>query len=172
MSGQIIKRGDSARLVRIFLGRDPETGKRKYFSHVVHGTKKEALAYLNNTLRERDMGRFQEPSRVTLGEYMKQWLQNAAAPKLREANPVRLRGHHPSVHSRPPRPHSPAAAHAAGHSEPACGTPRVWPVGADNPEDARRLVVGARPGGTLGNARVQPGAECRTAAQQHRSPRP
>ena len=84
MAGQIIKRGESAWLVRVFLGRDPETGKRKYFSHVVHGTKKQAQAYLNGALRERDLGRFQEPTRVTVTEYLKRWMESAAAPKLRD----------------------------------------------------------------------------------------
>ena len=43
-------------MVRIFLGRDPETRKRKYEGHTVHGTKKDAQAKLNGLLRDWDLG--------------------------------------------------------------------------------------------------------------------
>ena len=84
MRGQIIKRGEGSWCVRIFLGRDAETGKRKYYNHTVHGNKKAAEAWLTAALRERDTGHLQEPTRTTVAEYLKQWLQNAAKPKLRE----------------------------------------------------------------------------------------
>ena len=37
MPGQIIRRGDRKWLVRIYLGADPQTGKRQYFSKTIHG---------------------------------------------------------------------------------------------------------------------------------------
>ena len=46
-----IQRGERTWLVRIYVGR--EQGKRKYDNHTVHGTKKDAQAYLNGKLRER-----------------------------------------------------------------------------------------------------------------------
>lgn len=42
MAGQIIKRGDNKFLVRVFLGRDDQTGKRNYFNKTIRGTKKDA----------------------------------------------------------------------------------------------------------------------------------
>jgi integrase len=54
MAGQIIPRGERTWLVRIFLGRDPQTGKRLYRGHTIHGTKKDAQSYLNRSLTERD----------------------------------------------------------------------------------------------------------------------
>jgi hypothetical protein len=36
-TGQIIRRGPSAWLVRIYAGRDPETRKRKYIGKSIHG---------------------------------------------------------------------------------------------------------------------------------------
>lgn len=56
MAGQIIPRGDHTWLVRIYIGRDPQTKKRKYEGHMVHGTKRDAQSYLNGKMRERDLG--------------------------------------------------------------------------------------------------------------------
>jgi len=67
MPGQLIKRGDRKWLVRIFMGRDPQTGKRQYFSHTVNGNKKDAERYLSAALRDRDLGTFAEPSKITMG---------------------------------------------------------------------------------------------------------
>ncbi len=83
-AGQIIKRTERTWMVRIFLGRDPITNKRKYHNHTVHGNKKDAQAYLTGALRERDLGRFQEPTRMALSEYLHRWLEEAAQHKVRE----------------------------------------------------------------------------------------
>lgn len=56
MAGQIIARGRRVFLVRVFLGRDPSTGKRLYHNKTIHGGKKDAEAYLAEMLRERDLG--------------------------------------------------------------------------------------------------------------------
>ena len=56
MPGQIISRGKNTWLVRVFLGRDAQTGKREYHNHTIHGTKHDAQEYLIGTLRERDLG--------------------------------------------------------------------------------------------------------------------
>lgn len=82
-SGQIIFRGDNTWLVRIFLGRDPESGKRNYHNHTVRGTRKDAQRYLNAQLRERDLGTFAEPSGEPLNRYLDRWLESAARPKLK-----------------------------------------------------------------------------------------
>ena len=68
MAGQLIKRGDRKWLVRIYMGRDPQTGKRQYFSRTVNGNKKDAERYLSAALRDRDLGIFAEPSKVALTE--------------------------------------------------------------------------------------------------------
>ncbi|MEO8053430.1 MAG: tyrosine-type recombinase/integrase, partial [Acidobacteriota bacterium] len=69
--------------MRIFLGRDAETGKRSYRNHTVHGTKKDAQRYLTATLRDRDLGTFAEPSSDPLGQFLDRWLETAAKPKLK-----------------------------------------------------------------------------------------
>ncbi len=85
MSGQIIKRGEQRYLIRIFLGRHPTTGKRSYRNETVRGNKKTAEARLTQLLRERDTGTLIEPTRVTLDQYLDEWLQSAAKPRLRQS---------------------------------------------------------------------------------------
>lgn len=82
-AGQIIARGERTWLVRIFMGRDPESGKRQYHNKTIHGTRKDAQAYLNQAQRDRDLGMFFEPSRMSLDQYLDKWLETAAKPKLR-----------------------------------------------------------------------------------------
>lgn len=84
MAGQIIPRGDNVWLIRVFLGRDPITRKRRYHNHTIHGPKKDAQKYLNAVLREKDLGAFIEPSKMTVGQYLDDWLANAAKAKVSE----------------------------------------------------------------------------------------
>src|SRR5262245_60595354 len=84
MAGQLIQRGDRTWLVRVFRGREPQTGKRCYHNHTVNGNKRDAQRYLNGVLRELDLGTFVEPSRTTLDEYLDRWLKAAARPRLSE----------------------------------------------------------------------------------------
>jgi hypothetical protein len=51
--GQIIRRGPSTWLVRIYVGRDSETKNRKYISKTIHGVLRVAQAQLNRLLAER-----------------------------------------------------------------------------------------------------------------------
>lgn len=81
MAGQIIQRGENVFLVRVFLGRDKD-GKRRYHNKTIHGTKKDAQRYLTAVLRERDLGTFAEPTRMTLDEYLDKWLEAAVKPRV------------------------------------------------------------------------------------------
>jgi hypothetical protein len=82
-AGQIIPRGERTWLVRVFMGRDSESGKRKYVNKTMHGTLRDAQAYLSRSQRDRDLGVFFEPSRMSLDGYLDNWLETAAKPKLR-----------------------------------------------------------------------------------------
>ena len=83
-TGQIVGRGRHRWLVRVFLGRDRETRRRRYLSRTVHGPVRQAQAYLNKVLRERDLGRQAEGVTITLNEFLDRWIENAAKPKLRD----------------------------------------------------------------------------------------
>jgi integrase len=65
MPGQIIERGERTWLVRVYTGRDAQ-GKRQYVGHTVHGTKKDAQTWLNNALREKDLGTFAGVQHTTM----------------------------------------------------------------------------------------------------------
>jgi integrase len=82
--GQIIARGDRRWLIRVYLGRDHETHKRKYHNRTIHGPMREAQAYLTRKLRERDLGRDLEGAKITLSEYLDRWLEAAVKPRVRE----------------------------------------------------------------------------------------
>jgi integrase len=83
-TGQIVGRGRHRWLVRVFLGRDRETRKRRYHSQIVRGPVRHAQHYLNKVLRNRDLGRQVDGADITLDEYLDRWLETAAAPGLRE----------------------------------------------------------------------------------------
>ena len=83
-TGQIVGRGPRRWLVRVFLGRDRETRRRRYLSRTVHGPVRHAQTYLNKVLRERDLGRRIEGVTITLNEFLDRWLETAAKPKLRD----------------------------------------------------------------------------------------
>jgi len=105
-AGQIVQRGPRLWLVRIFLGRDPSTGRRKYHNKSVRGTKKDAQQYLTAALRERDLGSFARPSSEPLGTYLDRWLETAAKPKLkartyRDYETLLMRYVRPSLEGRP-----------------------------------------------------------------------
>ena len=82
MAGQIIGRGERSFLVRVYMGRDSE-GKRKYLNHTIHGNKKDAQAFLNQVLRDRDLGVFVEPNKKTLNEFLDEWLA-IVKPRVRD----------------------------------------------------------------------------------------
>jgi integrase len=82
--GQIIARGDRRWLIRVYLGRDRETNKRNYHNRIIHGSMREAQAYLTRKLRERDLGRDLEGAKITLNEYLNRWLETAVKPRVRE----------------------------------------------------------------------------------------
>lgn len=77
-------RGRHRWLVRVYLGRDRETRKRRYHNRTVRGPVRHAQTYLNKVLRERDLGRQVESVQITLNEYLDRWLETAAKPRLRE----------------------------------------------------------------------------------------
>ncbi len=82
-TGQIVERGRHRWLVRVFLGRDRETRRRRYHNCTVHGPVRKAQSYLNKVLHERDLGRGLEGSEITLNEFLDRWLDTAAKPRLR-----------------------------------------------------------------------------------------
>ena len=79
-TGQIIGRSPRTWVVRVYVGRDRETKKRKYLNKTIHGGLRDAQAHLNRMLGERDLGRNLDSSKRTLNQYLDRWLEVSANP--------------------------------------------------------------------------------------------
>lgn len=77
MRGSIIKRSENSYRIAVSLGRDPATGKYKQHFETVRGNKKEADKRLSEILRQLDTGSFVKPSKLTVAEYLEQWLKDS-----------------------------------------------------------------------------------------------
>lgn len=76
-NGTIVKRertkGRPSWQLRISLGTDPITGKRRRLSKVVHGTKKQATKELQNWIQELDNGIRLDADSITFQQYATNW---------------------------------------------------------------------------------------------------
>jgi integrase len=90
--GQLISRGRHTWLVRVSLGRELETGTRKYLNKTIRGSFREAQTYLNAKLQERDIGRLPRAAAIILNQYLDQWLATAAKPRLRPKSYIDYEG--------------------------------------------------------------------------------
>ena len=72
-SGAIDNRGKNKWRVRLSIGIDDLTGKRKYYTQTITGTKAQARKHLNQALRNRDMGLLAD-NKKTLSAYIDEWL--------------------------------------------------------------------------------------------------
>jgi integrase len=81
--GQIIARGQSTWLVRVYVGRDPETGTRKYHNQTIHGPFREAQRFLNLKLQQRENGRVSRAVAMSLNQFLDQWLPTVVKARVR-----------------------------------------------------------------------------------------
>jgi len=87
MKGHMRKRSKGSWTIWVDIGRDPETGRRKQQSFTVRGSKKDAERELRAILTRIEGGAHVKPTKLTVGEYLKQWLESYVAtnatPKTR-----------------------------------------------------------------------------------------
>lgn len=76
--GQLISRRPRTWLVRLSLGREPETGTREYHNKTIQGSFFKAQTYLNTKLQERGTRRLPRAAAISLNQYLDQWLTTAA----------------------------------------------------------------------------------------------
>lgn len=81
IAGSIVNRPKGSDRWSIILedGRDPATGKRRQKWHSFQGTKKEAQAERIRLLADTNSGSYIEPSKITVGQWIDQWIL-AGAP--------------------------------------------------------------------------------------------
>ena len=85
--GTIKSRSSGSYRIRYSLGRDPVSGKRRFATATVRGTRKEAERELVRLLRTVDTGEHVDPSRMTVGDWLELWTQTTKAevsPKSHE----------------------------------------------------------------------------------------
>ena len=83
MRGRIIKRkGSSNYTIVLQLGLDQSTGRRKQQWIAVEGNKREAERQLAELLHDQAQGVLAKPSKVTVGQWLIQWLKDYAWPSL------------------------------------------------------------------------------------------
>ena len=97
MKGGIRKRGERSYQISISLGKDPSSGKYKYLSQTVRGTREEAKAVRARMVDKLASGGFIVPSKTTLAEYLETWLNEYAranlAPRTAEGYQLIVRRH-------------------------------------------------------------------------------
>jgi integrase len=84
MTGTIRKRGEKCYQIRVSMGFDPKSGKRRRHEKTIHGTRKEAERYMREFLQSYETGRVVQPSDQALKDYLLYWIDNAKAGKLAE----------------------------------------------------------------------------------------
>jgi integrase len=82
MKGYMVQRGNGFRLM-VYLGRDLVTGKKQYKTETVKGTKREAQRRLAQMVTEVDRGITIKPKKMTVREYLLQWLEDYAKVNVR-----------------------------------------------------------------------------------------
>jgi len=112
MRGHIKQRSKGSWSVVIDVGKDPETGKRRQHWHTIKGTKRDAQKALNEMLVSLEKDVYIKPNKLTLGEWLLEWLDSYAAmnitPRTQESyytivhrHLLPTLGHHPLNQLRP-----------------------------------------------------------------------
>src|SRR5688572_672448 len=91
MKGNITQRGERSFRLKFDAGRDPATGKRLTRFVTFRGTKREAQKELARLISQVSDGSYIEPQKLTVADYIRQWIDNAEALKLRPKTAERYR---------------------------------------------------------------------------------
>ncbi len=83
MRGHLRKRGERSWAVVVVVGFDSRSGRRLQKWVAVKGTKRDAERRLAELIRELDTGTYVEPSRITVGDYLNQWMDDYVATSVR-----------------------------------------------------------------------------------------
>ena len=92
MRGHIRKRSRGSWTLWVDLGRDPETGKRKQQTFTIHGSKKDAQRELRAILTRAEGGAYVKPTKMTVKEYLEQWLESYVATNVTPKTSERYEG--------------------------------------------------------------------------------
>src|SRR4029077_10322803 len=72
--GQIIAVRENTWMIRIPMGRDPQTKQRSYYNRTVHGSLRQAQKFLGKKINE--LGAIErDAAKIRLDQYLDQWLK-------------------------------------------------------------------------------------------------
>src|SRR5918996_5884289 len=74
--GSIEQRSPGTWSIRVELPLDPQTGKRRQKRTTFRGAKREAEKRLSEMLHQMDTGAFVNPAKLTVGDFLRQWLRD------------------------------------------------------------------------------------------------
>ena len=92
MQGSIRRRGEGRWQVRVFVGRDPATGRIRLREKTVHGTKRDAQRVLADLVAAVDQKLLGATDAITLAELLDRWLEQAA-PDFSPKTVLEVRGY-------------------------------------------------------------------------------
>lgn len=75
MRGNIRRRANGSWTIQVYAGKDPETGRKRYVSRTVRGSKKDAEAALANLVRAQETGLDLSAARLTVSAFLDRWLE-------------------------------------------------------------------------------------------------
>jgi integrase len=78
MTGHIRRRGKQSWELKLDIGNDPATGKRRIRYHSFKGTKREASIELARLVSANAKGEYVDPSKLTVSEFVQRWLRDWA----------------------------------------------------------------------------------------------
>ena len=94
MKGHIRQRSKHSWTIVVDVGKDPGTGKRQQHWHTITGTKRDAQRALNGMLVSLEKGAYVKPGKLTLGEWLGQWLGRLCSDAYHSTNAGELPFHH------------------------------------------------------------------------------
>ena len=84
MKGSITQRSPGSYSIILDLGKDPATGKRRQKWHTFRGTKREAEIECARLITEMGAGEYVETSKLTVGQWIDQWVEAGAPGRRRK----------------------------------------------------------------------------------------
>ncbi len=92
MRGHLKQRSKGSWTIILDIGRDPTTGKRKQKWETIRGTKKEAEKRLAELQHQLDTGTYVQPTKLTVADFLRQWLETYVSSNCRQSTNERYRG--------------------------------------------------------------------------------
>ncbi len=92
MRGHLRKRVEDTWSLVVDIGSNPITGMRRQKWFTIKGTKRQAERRQAEIVAEIEGHEFYEPTRITLATWLRQWLDEHAAPTVRSNTLRRYRG--------------------------------------------------------------------------------